>query len=107
MAAITFPAEHSIMFQVRNANKGDCINVTGGRQRWLKLDRHGYRITASTSDDGSDWTDLGEDTVSMNDPIEVGLVITSHSPGNLSEAGYDNVTVHVDNPPDDADNPLK
>jgi hypothetical protein len=39
---------------------------------------------------------LDTETVSMFAYIEVGMVMTSHVPGALSEASFDNVVVHSD-----------
>ena len=60
---------------------------------WLKLIRVGTTITAYTSPDGSTWTQVGTATVSLTDPVTIGMFVCSHNPGALSTATFDNVTV--------------
>ena len=40
---------------------------------WLKLTRTGSTITAYSSADGSTWTQVGATTISLTDPVTIGL----------------------------------
>ena len=60
---------------------------------WLKLTRTGSTITAFSSADGSTWTPVGATTISLTDPVTIGLFTTSHNAGALSTATFDNVSV--------------
>jgi regulation of enolase protein 1 (concanavalin A-like superfamily) len=60
---------------------------------WLKLVRSGSTITAYRSADGSAWTLIGSDTISMNQTVYVGLAVSSHQTSVLSTATFDNVSV--------------
>jgi regulation of enolase protein 1 (concanavalin A-like superfamily) len=60
---------------------------------WLKLTRSGGLITAYTSPDGNTWTQVGTTTVSLSDPVTIGLFTCSHNAGTLSTATFDNVSV--------------
>ena len=72
-------------------------NVAGGSYTfpngWLKLTRSGTTITAYTSADGNTWTQVGSTTVSLADPVTVGIFTCSHNSGALSTATFDNVSV--------------
>jgi regulation of enolase protein 1 (concanavalin A-like superfamily) len=60
---------------------------------WLRLTRAGTTITAETSVDGSPWTPVGGAEVALTGPVEVGLAVTAHDFGELSNVTFDNVTV--------------
>jgi len=72
-------------------------SVSGGNytlpNAWLKLTRAGSTITAYTSTDGNIWTQVGNASVAMNNPVTIGLFVTSHNSGALSTATFDNVNV--------------
>jgi outer membrane protein assembly factor BamB/regulation of enolase protein 1 (concanavalin A-like superfamily) len=71
--------------------------VSGGSytfpNAWLKLTRTGSVITAYTSADGTTWTQVGTTTITMTDPVTVGLFVTSHNAGSLNTSTFDNVSV--------------
>ena len=46
---------------------------------WLKLTRTGNTITAFSSADGSTWSPVGATTISLTDPVTIGLFTTSHN----------------------------
>ena len=52
-------------------------NVSGGSytfpNAWLKLTRTGSTITAFSSADGTTWTQVGATTISLTDPVTIGL----------------------------------
>jgi regulation of enolase protein 1 (concanavalin A-like superfamily) len=60
---------------------------------WVRLQRVGNTLTASASSDGAAWTQVGSTTVTLNDPVTVGLFVTSHNAGSLSAVTFDNVSV--------------
>ena len=60
---------------------------------WLKLTRSGGTITAYSSADGSTWTQVGTTTVSLTDPVTIGLFTCAHNASALSAATFDNVSV--------------
>ena len=71
-------------------------SVSGGTYTfpvWLKLSRLGNTITAYTSPDGSTWTEVGTTTISLTDPVTVGLVVCAHNAGALNTSTFDNVSV--------------
>ena len=60
---------------------------------WLKLTRSGSTITAYSSADGSTWTQVGTTTISLTDPVTIGLFTTAHNASALGTATFDNVSV--------------
>jgi regulation of enolase protein 1 (concanavalin A-like superfamily) len=64
--------------------EGDC---------WIKLTREGDKFHGYISKDGKEWKDLESQKVKMDDPILVGLALTSRQPGRLIKAVFDNFTI--------------
>jgi outer membrane protein assembly factor BamB len=60
---------------------------------WLRLTRSGSTVTAYSSPDGSTWTQAGTTTVSLTDPVTIGLFVCSHTAGTLGTGTFDNVSV--------------
>ena len=62
--------------------------------QWVKLERTlGGLVRAYYSMDGNTWTQLGVSvSMTMNNPMYVGLALTSHNPGVVCEAMFSNVT---------------
>ena len=60
---------------------------------WLKLTRSGSTITAFSSADGSSWTEVGTTTISLTDPVTIGLFNCAHNGSALNTATFDNVSV--------------
>ena len=65
---------------------------------WVKLTRSGNNISAFTSPDGSNWSQVGTTSVPMAADVTVGLFVASHNPSATSTVTFDNVTV-TDLPP--------
>ncbi|HEY2411516.1 MAG TPA: hypothetical protein VGI40_04710 [Pirellulaceae bacterium] len=60
---------------------------------WLKLVRHGDKITGYESLDGRDWKQTGTVTLKMAEEVYVGLVASSHVKDKLCAAAFDNVSI--------------
>jgi glucose/arabinose dehydrogenase len=71
--------------------------------KWLKLQRAANTFTAWQSRDGVAWNLIGKKTLTMAAAATVGLFVTSHNVGQLSNVGFDNVSVTgaVQPPPKD------
>jgi predicted CxxxxCH...CXXCH cytochrome family protein len=68
-------------------------NATAAPQ-WLRLVRSGNTFTAYKSADGLSWTAVdGSASVTMTDPVYVGLAVTSHSSGVSSAVEFENFHV--------------
>ncbi|MGB2863338.1 MAG: hypothetical protein WBC05_08440 [Sedimentisphaerales bacterium] len=66
-------------------------NVTA--PQWVKLERSlGGLVRAYYSADGTTWTQLGLEIVTMKTPIYIGLALSSHNPDATCEASFANVS---------------
>ena len=61
--------------------------------KWLKLQRIGNTFWSWQSNDGVNWSPIGHKTLTMATSATVGLFVTSHNVGQLSNVGFDNVSV--------------
>jgi len=60
---------------------------------WVRLDRTGNSFSAFISPDGETWQQAGDTvTVSMADPVLVGLALTSHNADQAGSAAFSNVS---------------
>ncbi len=83
-------------FQRRTVTGGSSVSTAGGTgtaPRWLKLTRAGDRITASLSSNGTTWTVVGQDSLSISGPVHIGLAVSSHDTSRLATGAFDNVSV--------------
>ncbi|WP_123532964.1 ATP-binding protein [Halosimplex salinum] len=64
-----------------------------GAYQWYRIDAVGDEVTLSWSTDGEEWQALDQRTVSMADPLVVGLAVCSHSEDETIEAVFEDVTV--------------
>jgi regulation of enolase protein 1 (concanavalin A-like superfamily) len=59
----------------------------------VKLTRSGNTFTAYESADGSNWTEIGTDTIPMASGVFVGLAVTSHNTSSSATSTFDNVSI--------------
>jgi regulation of enolase protein 1 (concanavalin A-like superfamily) len=59
----------------------------------VKLSRSGSTISAYASADGSTWSLVGQDTVSLPSTALIGLAVSSHTTSALATGTFDHVTV--------------
>jgi regulation of enolase protein 1 (concanavalin A-like superfamily) len=77
-----------------NFNADQTLGSAATLPAWLRLVRVGTAVTAYTSPDGVTWTQAGAPvTVSLTDPITIGLFVCSHNGGQLNTSTFDDVTV--------------
>ncbi len=60
---------------------------------WVRLERVGARFISSVSADGTTWTEIRRENITMNVAVQIGLAVTSHANGQLCTATFSNVTV--------------
>lgn len=60
---------------------------------WVRVTRVGNVFTAYCSPDGSTWTTIGSQTITMATNVYIGLGVTSHVSGVLCGAAIDSLTV--------------
>jgi hypothetical protein len=60
---------------------------------WVKVERIGHDFSGFVSPDGDTWTQVGTArTVTMNDPVLIGLALTSHNTNRATSAQFSNVS---------------
>ncbi len=60
---------------------------------WTRLERVGNQLSAYLSADGQTWIQTGTaQTIAMEDPVLIGLCVTSHVSGTLRTYTFDNVS---------------
>jgi regulation of enolase protein 1 (concanavalin A-like superfamily) len=83
-------------FQRRLSGAGSTYGTagtSGAAPGWVRLVREGDLFSAYQSQDGSQWTLVGSDTIVMPATVYVGLAVTSHNVAALATATFSNVTV--------------
>jgi hypothetical protein len=60
---------------------------------WVRIDRTGNTLTGFLSEDGENWTQLGDARdIAMTDPVLIGLALTSHLATQATSAEFSNVS---------------
>ena len=86
---------NGVAWQCRNVTGGASLNVntTGlAAPYWVKVVRVGSTFTSYQSANGTTWTTIGSQTISMGSSVYIGLAVASHNDGVLCTATFDNVT---------------
>jgi hypothetical protein len=88
-----------IEFMARSSTGGPTTYIGGTNlslPAWVKLVRSGAVVTGYVSSNGITWTSLGNVTTALSDTTtQLGPVVTSHDPGALNTATFDNVEVRI------------
>jgi regulation of enolase protein 1 (concanavalin A-like superfamily) len=85
-------------FQRRIATAGESDHTSGPAGTapgWVRLVREGNLLSAYRSADGTNWSLVGTDTVTMAQTVYVGLAVTSHNTSATATATFTNVTVRA------------
>lgn len=95
-ALITPTTANGVRFQSRATANGSTTEAgtTGiAPPYWLRVTRSGNTLSGWRSPDGQTWTQVGTNqTVTMTDPVLVGMVVCSHADNVLGTAVFDNIT---------------
>jgi hypothetical protein len=95
-AMMVISAGAGAAYQRRLSTGGYMVHTAGGNfaaPYWVKLSRNGNTFSAYVSSNGTSWTLVGTDTISMASAIYVGIPLTSHNNTSLSTGSVSNVTV--------------
>jgi regulation of enolase protein 1 (concanavalin A-like superfamily) len=94
-ASMFVSAARDYAFQRRSTTGGSSLHTAGPAGTapgWVRLVRSGNVLTAYHSTNGTTWTTVGSQTITMGTTIYVGLAVTSHHPSSTSTATFTNVT---------------
>jgi hypothetical protein len=86
----------SLEFMARPTAGGPMSFIAGASASfpmWLRLSRTGGQVEGSMSSDGESWTPVGSVGVTLPAGIFGALAVTSHNPGMLNAARFDNVSI--------------
>ncbi len=93
--AVVVSSECGIASQWRRetSDRTGWSGTSGGAPYWIKLERSGDSFFAYKSIDGENWIQFSNISVSMVSDVYVGLCVTSHDPGKINTASFDNVEI--------------
>jgi GH18 family chitinase/regulation of enolase protein 1 (concanavalin A-like superfamily) len=89
-------AANGVAFQRRLTAAGASTDThtTGlAAPHWVRVVRSGSTFTSYRSTDGSTWTQVGTDTITMANNVYVGLAVTAHNNSTLCTSGFTGVSV--------------
>ena len=96
MTLVTPTSANSVRLQYRTSTGGSSTSSgtgTAAAPYWVRLTRNGNTFTFEGSSNGSSWTTIGTQTISMGSTVYIGLAVTSHDDTLLCRTTFDNVTV--------------
>ena len=97
-ASMLLTGQSGYLFQSRLSTNGATDYALGSSGRapgWVRLVREGSLFSAYESANGSTWTLVGTDTISMSGTIYVGLAVTSQMRSGAASASFTNVTIRT------------
>ncbi|MBP7051332.1 MAG: hypothetical protein KBE65_09985 [Phycisphaerae bacterium] len=69
------------------------VGMTATFPYWVKVERIGNSFSGYISPDGTTWTQLGTaQTITMTDPVLIGLAVTSHDAAIVTGASFSDIT---------------
>ncbi len=76
-----------------STSSSSSATATVAPPHWVRIKRIGNQFSSYLSPDGDAWTQMGTtQTIPMEDPVLIGLCVTSHASGELRTYTYDNVS---------------
>jgi regulation of enolase protein 1 (concanavalin A-like superfamily) len=107
-AALTGPSQNAFVgatqssgWTIQHRLSSGAVTLTndpkpsGAAPGWVRLVREGNLFTGYYSTDGSAWTLLGSDTITMGSTVYVGLAVTSHDESTIATGSFSNVAVRT------------
>jgi len=94
-AAMFVSPGKGLAFQRRVSTGGATTSTGGGAGTapfWVRIVRSGNTFSAYSSTNGSSWTLVGTETISMGSTVYVGMALTSHRDGTLATGTFTNVS---------------
>lgn len=85
-----------VAFQRRLATDGASSHTAGPAARapyWVRLERVGNVVISSCSANGTTWTEIRRETISMGASVLIGLAVSSHADGTACTATFSHVDV--------------
>lgn len=95
-------AGKGLAFQRRSTTGSGSTNTSGAAATapyWVRLVRVGSTVTASVSTNGTSWTTIGSDTITLAQRVYVGVAVTSHNSSAATDVRVSQVTVRQQTAP--------
>jgi len=94
--AVTGGGGNGASFQYRDATGGTSASFDSqsvvAPPYWVKMERSGGNLTGYVSTDGKTWSKLSATFITMDEPVYIGLAVTSHVSGVDRTFQFDSVT---------------
>ena len=91
------PSNRTVYFHRRTVTGGTTSTTSSAATAapyWVKVVRRSNTMSAYTSPDGATWRQVGSNvSISMTNPVYVGLAVTSGSTNATATATFDNVSL--------------
>ena len=87
-------AANGLAYQRRLTTDGVSRHTAGSNNPapyWVRIERVGNVVISSTSPNGTTWTEIRRESITMSAAVYVGLAVTSHNNGVLCTATFTNV----------------
>ena len=87
---------NGVFVEQREATNGATGHSWGPRTTapcWVRLERQGATIRGYESADGQTWTLISTVSISLTNPVQIGLAVTSHNNGAITTAVFDSVAL--------------
>ncbi len=94
-AIVVAPANRAIFLRRINTDEATFTTSRAGVSvpRWVRLTRSGNTFTAQHSTNGTSWTTVGSETISMLSDIYVGLCLTSRNANAVCTAEFSDLNI--------------
>ena len=95
-ASMVISSGKGYAFQRRPTTSADSENTDGGAgvaPGWVRVKRTGSLFTAYKSTNGTTWTVVGSDSITMSNTVYVGIAVTSHNAAAATRATVTNLSV--------------
>jgi regulation of enolase protein 1 (concanavalin A-like superfamily) len=93
---ITATGGNGASFQCRDTLNGASTSVDSATvvapPYWVRMERVGGNLNGFVSTDGKNWTSLGSAFIAMEDPVYIGLCVTSHEAGVNRTYQFDSIS---------------
>jgi len=104
-AAMLITPANGAAFEYRTVTGGSSGSATAGgiaAPYWIKLVRSGNLLTGYTSADGTSWTTVSSQTISMSTDVKIGLISATPSSTRFNDAVFTDLTITGGAPPNQA-----
>ena len=85
-----------VTFQRRTATAGTSTSTTAGgaAPKWLRIVRAGTLFTGYVSDNGTAWTQIGSQSITMASQVYVGMAVTAHNNAATASVTFQSLTAN-------------